>query len=48
MTKQKLPIAIVAEDHFCRVGGGSLMVWGCMRWNGVGMPAEVKGRMDAE
>ena len=28
--------------------GGSLMVWECMGWNGVGILAEVEGRMDAE
>ena len=28
--------------------GGSLMVWGCMGWNGVGILAEVERRMDAE
>jgi transposase len=31
-----------------KFGGGSLMVWGCMSWNGVGILAEVEGRMDAE
>jgi len=29
-------------------GGGSLMVWDCMGWNGVGMLAEVEGKMNAE
>lgn len=29
-------------------GGGSLMVWGCIGWNGVGVLSEVEGRMDAE
>lgn len=28
-------------------GGGNMMVWGCMGWNGVGHLAEVEGRMDA-
>ena len=28
--------------------GGSLMVWGCIEWNGVGVLSEVEGRMDAE
>ena len=28
--------------------GGSLMVWGCIGWNGVGVLSEVEGRMDAE
>lgn len=31
-----------------KFGGGSLMVWGCMSWNGVGILAEVEGKMDAE
>ena len=31
-----------------KFGGGSLMVWGCMGWNGVGQLAEVEGRMDGE
>jgi transposase len=29
-------------------GGGNIMVWGCMGWNGVGRLAEVEGRMDAD
>ena len=28
-------------------GGGNIMVWGCMGWNGVGMLAEIEGRMDS-
>jgi hypothetical protein len=28
-------------------GGGNIMVWGCMGWNGVGQLVEVEGRMDA-
>ena len=31
-----------------KFGGGSLMVWGCMGWNGVGILAEVEGKMNAE
>lgn len=29
-------------------GGGNIMVWGCMSWNGVGTMVEVEGRMDAK
>ena len=29
-------------------GGGNIMVWGCMGWNGVGKLVEVQGTMDAE
>lgn len=31
-----------------KFGGGSLMVWGCIGWNGAGVLSEVEGRMDAE
>jgi transposase len=31
-----------------KFGGGNIMVWGCMGWNGVGRLAEVEGRMNAE
>ena len=30
-----------------KFGGGNLMVWGCMGWNGVGQLVEVQGNMDA-
>ena len=29
-------------------GGGSLMVWSCIGWNGVGILSEVGGRIDAK
>ena len=31
-----------------KFGGGSLIVWGCMGWEGLGIMAEVEGRMDAQ
>ena len=31
-----------------KFGGESLMVWGCIWWNGVGVSSEMKGWMDAE
>jgi DDE superfamily endonuclease/Transposase len=31
-----------------KFGGGNIMVWGCMGWNGVGQLVEVEGRMDAD
>jgi hypothetical protein len=31
-----------------KFGGGNIMVWGCMSWNGVGELAEIEGRMDAD
>jgi hypothetical protein len=31
-----------------KFGGGSLMVWGCMLWEGVGNACRIDGRMDAD
>ena len=31
-----------------KLGGGNIMVWGCMGWNGVGQLAEIEGKMDAD
>jgi transposase len=31
-----------------KFGGGSLMLWGCMTWNGVSYAAKVDGRMDGD
>jgi hypothetical protein len=31
-----------------KFGGGNLMMWGCMGWDGVGFATKIEGRMDAE
>jgi len=31
-----------------KFGGGSLMMWGCMLWEGVGYGCKIDGRMDGE
>src|SRR5229473_1045625 len=31
-----------------KIGGGKIMVWGCMGWEGVGQLVEVEGRMDGD
>ena len=31
-----------------KFGGGSLMMWGCMMWEGVGYACKIDGRMDGE
>ncbi|KIK73065.1 hypothetical protein PAXRUDRAFT_836327, partial [Paxillus rubicundulus Ve08.2h10] len=31
-----------------KFGGGSLMMWGCMTWQGVGYAAKIDGRMDGD
>ena len=31
-----------------KFGGGSLMMWGCMIWEGVEMACKIKGRMDTD
>jgi DDE superfamily endonuclease len=42
------PLLDKEVQEIVKFGGGSLMVWGCMGWNGVGILVEVEGRMDAE
>jgi transposase len=31
-----------------KFGGGSLMVWGCMLWDGVGYACKIDGKMDGD
>ena len=31
-----------------KFGGGSLMMWGCMTWDGVGYATKIDGRMDGD
>jgi len=31
-----------------KFGGGSLMMWGCMMWNGVGYATKIDGKMDGD
>src|SRR5207245_9328015 len=31
-----------------KFGGGSVMMWGCMTWQGVGFAAKIDGRMDGD
>ena len=31
-----------------KFGGGSVMIWGCMTWEGVGYAAKIDGRMDGD
>ena len=31
-----------------KFGGGSIMIWGCMTWEGVGYVAKIDGRMDSD
>ena len=31
-----------------KFGGGSIMLWGCMTWEGVGFPCIIEGKMDAD
>jgi hypothetical protein len=35
-------------EETLKFGGGNIMVWGCMGWNGVGKMVEVEGRMDGK
>ena len=31
-----------------KFGGGNVMMWGCMGWDGVGYATRIEGRMDAD
>jgi len=31
-----------------KFGGGSVMIWGCMTWEGVGYATKIDGRMDSD
>ena len=31
-----------------KFGGGSIIVWGCMTWEGVGYACKIDGKMDAD
>ena len=31
-----------------KFGGGSLMMWGCMTWQGIGYASKIDGRMDGD
>jgi transposase len=41
------PLSDRTTQPTVKFGGGNIMVWGCMGWNGVGMLAEIEGRMDS-
>ena len=42
------PLGDREVDPTVKFGGGCIMVWGCMGWNGVGILCEVEGKMDAK
>jgi hypothetical protein len=35
-------------EETLKFGGGSIMIWGCMLWDGVGYACKIDGRMDGE
>ncbi|KAG1205400.1 hypothetical protein G6F69_009420 [Rhizopus microsporus] len=35
-------------QHMVKHGGGSLMVWGCMTWNGPGYLCNISGKVDSD
>ena len=41
------PLRDKEVDPTVKFGGGHIMVWGCMGWNGPGILVEVEGKMDA-
>jgi hypothetical protein len=35
-------------EETIKFGGGSIMIWGYMTWEGVGYAAKIDGRMDGD
>ena len=35
-------------EETVKFGGGNLMLWSCMGWDGIGYATKIEGRMDAE
>ena len=31
-----------------KFGGGNIMIWGCMNWEGIGFACRIEGRMNGE
>lgn len=46
--KQGGPLEKRMVEPTLKFGGGSLMIWGCMSWDGIGYMIRMEGRMDAE
>lgn len=46
--KRQQPLLVREVDSTVKHGGGNIMVWACMGWNGVGIMVEVEGRMNAD
>jgi transposase len=46
--QQGEPLGDRGVEPTVKFGGGHIMVWGCMGWNGVGILSEVEGKMDAK
>jgi transposase len=42
------PLSDRTTQPSVKFGGGNIMIWACMGWNGVGFLAKVEGRMDAK
>ena len=42
------PLSDCLVEGTLKFGGGSLMMWGCMTWEGPGYAAKIDGKMDAD
>ena len=46
--KAREPLSDRLVEGTLKFGGGSLMVWGCMLWDGVGYACKIEGKMDGD
>jgi len=46
--KRRVRALVIDWFNTVKFGGGSLMMWGCMSWEGVGYATRIEGGMDAD
>jgi hypothetical protein len=42
------PLSDRLVESTVKFGGGNVMMWGCMFWEGIGYATRIEGKMDAE
>jgi hypothetical protein len=42
------PLSDRLVESIVKFGGGNVMMWGCMFWEGIGYTTRIEGKMDAE
>ena len=48
MEKKRVTLNDRLVEGTLKLRGGSLMMWGCMGWEGIGYVTKINGRIDAK